>query len=155
CYAPPMLTRSPRLRPLPQLWSRIDLHAKDPEYREPWTYLRLDGWVVGCRFVVQDGHVVVAALYCAPAPEAQVVPQRPADPDQQQSEPELVFPLPFFPRPSVGEGPVPDGGLSKRWLDRVLAISDHIRVADDALREAQRLPPDAPSLTEWILGSMV
>src|SRR5262249_39081568 len=74
-----------------------------------------------------------------------------------EAEPELVFPLPELPLPSKREGPVPDGGLSRRWLDRILAISDHLRVADGMLREAQRLPPGdhTRDVADWILGRMV
>jgi hypothetical protein len=62
--------------------------------------------------------------------------------------------MPPVPWPS---GPVPPGGLTNRWLDRALAIGDHLRLADATIRDAQRQPPGsgARDVHEWILGAIL
>jgi hypothetical protein len=129
---------APRARPQPVLEIRLPTRALLPGNtdRDVWTSVLVDGWVAACRFTMQEGRLVIAELRCVPhAPKA----------------PHL--------RPGLwtSVAPVPAGGLTKRWLDRALAIGDHLRAATAAVRDAQRHPRGsvARDVQEWLLGAMV
>src|SRR5262249_60798519 len=89
------------------------------------------GWVVACRFVMQERRLVIAELRCFPY-------------DRKE---DVLPPNTFLSSRFVGWSErldvVPAGGLTKRWMGRAIAIGDHLREADSAVRYWQGEPPDS------------
>lgn len=128
-----------RARPQPVLETALLLtRAQVPGNNDRYvsTSVLVDGWVATCWFTMQKGRLVIAKLECHPH-----VPKAP------------------YLRPGVwtSGAPVPEGGLTRRWLDRALAIGAHLRAVTAAVRDAQRHPRGsvARDVQEWLLGSMV
>ena len=85
----------------------------------------VDGWVAALRFTMQEGRLVIVEFRCFPL-----------DPDTKPNAGGLSEHVGWSERASV----VPSGGLTKRWFARAVAIGDHLRVVEEAVRVAQSQP---------------
>src|SRR5438477_1131835 len=92
---------------------------------EHWTEAEIDGWRVACRYAVQAARVVVSELRVYPL-EPEASGGRFAGEWRGAAD-------------GIG-ATVPTGGLTLRLLRGAVALGEHVRVADAAIRREQQWP---------------